>query len=164
MACICGSFVCSPRRSLSCACSPRRSVSPQVVPLLLSWCAHHDAHTRREAAPQHAPAHHGAHALPHRYARTRREAAMTDACALACHIAFAYSSIAASQADDARTAAMVAGASKSVAAAAVYDARDELPLFALLSSRYALACKCSARRACAHHGAFSPQGFRQRAP
>jgi len=89
-----------------------------------------------EAAPQHAPAHHGAYALlPHRYARTRREAAMADACSLACHIAFAYSAIAASQADDARTAAMLAGASKSAAAAAVYDARDELPLFALLSSR-----------------------------
>ena len=89
-----------------------------------------------EAAPQHASAHHGAYTLlPHRYARTRREAAMADACSLACHIAFAYSSIAASQADDARTAAMLAGASKSAAAAAVYDARDELPLFALLSSR-----------------------------
>ena len=60
---------------------------------------------------------------------------MADACSLPCHIAFAYTAIAASQADDARTAAMLAGASKSAAAAAVYDARDELPLFALLSSR-----------------------------
>ena len=92
----------------------------QVVPLLLSW-----------------------------YARARREMSMTDACTIATHIAFAYSAIAASQADDARNDELAVKALAAAAAADdgfdggagvggrrdVYMERDELPLFALLSSR-----------------------------
>ena len=78
----------------------RTALDQQVLPLLISW-----------------------------YARCRRENAMAEACTIAAHISFAYSSIAAHAAETARMAGGEA------AAVAAYTSREELPLFALLSSR-----------------------------